>query len=272
MAGPLLRAVGSPNDSAAATTITPVLPTSPPFSRGIYLALCISRNTATHSSSAGWTVIQQFSGTGLTASLWYANVSALAPVFTWTGTAACSAQVLEYLDPMNVTDAAPGVSSVSNGSGNPHNSASITTTRANSLAVLVNACAVSALAMNPPPGWTESSSFSSISSGTSIDWFSRGVPATATATGATSETGGAAAYAMFQVELRMTAPGAGLAIDSIELAPWQEPDSGGSVAKIEASGWLQPDDGSSVAGIEIIAWLEPGDQQGIRRRVMVNGP
>lgn len=248
--------------SAGAATITPALPTVMSGGAvGVLLAVCLTKNNATHATATtGWNLVQQVnSGAGFTVSLWKALQGAAAPVFTWTGSVACSAQVTYAVDPENQFS----LSSVSllgaagTGTTSPHTSAGGTTTFANALALYFDGCATNTT-LTTPAGWTSDFSGSSATSGTAHNWGHKAIATSGTASGAISTAGGAAAYVQFQIQIIEATPTAGFQVEKADVQAWAEPQRGFNVVKADVQAWTEPKSGFSVAKAELLAWLEPG--------------
>lgn len=254
---------GTAVQSASAATLSPGKPTVA-TNGGVLVAVVLSKNNATHSTTTtGWNVLRQAnSGASFTVSVWIADESAAAPVFSWTGAAACYAVVYYLFDiagPISKTISAIG--STTTGTTTPHTGTGFTTDDNNTLEILIDACSINT-AFTAPTGWTRNSSAVGATSLTAIGFCSKSVSSSGTATGSTSSAGGAAAYAQFQFELKSLAAVA-LESSKLEATTWIEVQDGLSVPKIEATTWL---DGNKfeASKFEITVWL---DRTGRTRRM-----
>ena len=257
MAFPVIRTVGTRAQSASAATLTPGLPAVDAAANGLLLCVVTSKNNATHSTvTAGWTKLTQVnSGASFTASIFVAAQGVAAPVITWAGAVACSAIIMYYSSPDGPIDLTIAASSSSAGTTTPHTSSAIVTTRANVLAVYIDAVATNT-GLTAPSGW-----FSNFTSGSATDaghtsFGSKTVPVAGTNTGATSSTGGAAAYVMFQLELRVTVGTDSIEVSKEDAAAWYEPRAGQSISKAEVGAWYEPREGLTTSKTDVYAWLD----------------
>src|SRR3974390_3550513 len=186
--------VGTFTTSTGAIGLTPPLPVG--FAAGdLFVWLTASKNNATHTYPAGWTKVgQATSGAAWVVSMaWKVAVSGdTAGSVTWTGSVACASQVWRYTGVDATTPLGAPATSV--GTGSPHISSSITTTRANSLVGLFDVAA-SNTALGALTGWTRD-----VSNGTGggvgihFDEQSKGIANANTASGAVGPTGSAGAW------------------------------------------------------------------------------
>lgn len=204
MSTPAFSSAGARSQSAGATTLTPALP-SGRASPGIMLAVLTTKNNAVHNcSTSGWSLVgQQNSGASFTASLWIAQGNAAAPVFTWTGSVACSAMVMAYNDPTGVMHVGVGASTVNTGNTSPHSSSAIVTTQNNALVVYVDVSAANTALTNPGTYTSNVSSGSGTDAG-HTDSGSKLVATAGTSSGAISTAGAAADWVELAVELYST--------------------------------------------------------------------
>jgi hypothetical protein len=257
--GPTTRTLGTLAASAGATTLTPALPAQDTNPKGVILAICATKNNAVHSTAtSGWVNKTQVnSGAGWTVSLWAAPAGSAAPVFTWTGSVACSAQCVYYSDPQNTMSAA-GVSVLGTpgtGTTSPHTSAGANTTAAAALVAYIDACAANASA-GTSAGWTELFDNGSATSVSRFVWGDKQVPTSGTASGAISITGGVAAYVQFQVQLIGDTPPAGFQVTKEFMGAWLDPPGGVDFSKMEMLVWLDTND-VRFSKLEMLAWLDP---------------
>jgi hypothetical protein len=273
VAGPLNRTLGAFAASAGAATLTPALPAVDTNGNGLLLALCVTKNNATHATAtSGWSLVNQTnSGASFTASLWKAAQGSAAPVFTWTGSVACSAQVAYYTDPQNTMDVAGAalLGAVGTGTTSTHASAGGNTTANTVDALYIDACAANT-AMATPAGWTEDNDAGSATSATRHVFGEKSVATSGTASGAISVTGGNAAWVQFQVQIAGAAPTAGFQVSKEAVAAWAEPTSGLDVSKLSVSAWVETND-VRFSKMEVAAWLDlTGGSAGGRRRQIIN--
>jgi hypothetical protein len=243
MASPGYLTIGAFSGAASGTSVAPALPGRVGLN-GALIAVVCSKNNATHSTAtSGWTKLNQTnSGANFTASVWVAASNAGAPTFTWTGSVANSAQIALYYDIDGVIDVA-GIAllgAVGTGTTSPHGSAGGNTTADDVLAVSIDVCATNT-AVGAAAGWTENNDQGSGTTGTRHVFGSKVIATSGTASGALSVTGGAAAYAQFQIQVAQVAPTAGLQISKVEAGAWVDPNDGLSVSRVEAGAWVEAD-------------------------------
>lgn len=263
------KRVGNRVQSAGATSIAPLKPvTIEAPSAGILIAAVTSSNNDVHAcATAGWILLdQEHSGAGFTASLWIAQANAANPTFTWTGSVACSAQISYYDDGSAVLDLSTVAISVANGTANPHTSASINTTRADSHVLYVDVAAANT-AVAAPAGWTECSDAGSATDNGRHAWGGKNMSASGSASGAISITGAAAPWVQWQLEIRRTVP-AQLEFSSAESGAWVAPDAL-AFSKVEAGAWLWPA-ATEFSKMEAGAWLAPPPVSRSAPLLMVN--
>ena len=237
MAGPLHAGNGVRSASASAATISPALPVVQ-GAAGALLAVVASKNLAVHTTAtAGWSMVglQVNSGLSFTASLWIAAGDAAAPTFTWTGAAACSAQVAYYTDPSNVTETTVGSSTNNNGATATHSTSAINTSRNDSLVVYIDVAAANT-ALGLPAGWTEDSDSGSATDAGRTVFGSKPITTSGTSSGAISVTGANAAWVQWQVELRGQLP-TGFQVSEEEVGAWLDPVAGFVVSEVEVGAW-----------------------------------
>lgn len=258
MAGPVYRSIGaSVTTSSSAVTLTPSLPALDTNANGLLLAVCVSKNNAVHATAtAGWSLVNQTnSGASFTASLWKAAQGSAAPVFTWTGSAACSAQVSYFTAPEGPIDIGSLLGTVGAGLANPHTSVGGNTSADNALAVYLDVAGANT-GLVPPTGWTENSDLGATAGAMRHTVGSKAIATSGTASGAISVSGANAAWVQFQVELKLVSPTPGLQVSKAEANAFMEPPAGFSTSKIETTTWLETND-FSVSKLEVNSWLEP---------------
>jgi hypothetical protein len=240
---PHYYSIGTRAQSAAATTLSPAKPTVLALSSGALIAVVTTKNNDTHATAtSGWTKLDQVNnGASFTASLWIAAQGAAAPVFTWTGSVACSAIIAYYPDAAGATDSATiGASTSNTGTGSSHTTSAIVSTRANSLAVLIDVLA-SNNAYPTPAGWTDNSTSGSSTDGGRYYFGSKSLGASGTSSGGSTMTVTAATWISWEIELQQSLPtAAGVNVSKEESGAWLEPPAGVVVSKIEAGAWLEP--------------------------------
>lgn len=200
---------GTLAENAGVASISPSLPTSR-TAGNILIAVVGTRNTETHAcSTSGWAQIpglaQTNSASGqIRVSYWWRIVDGTetAPTFTWTSTTWVFAQIIQYTrgntDTVNPFGA---IGTPSTGSGNPHTSASITTTRNNSLAIYFDVTFLNS-ALATPAGWSERFDNGAITAGFEFIGGDKTITTSGTASGAISVNGGATDWIQVQIELR----------------------------------------------------------------------
>src|SRR5215472_6837477 len=199
-------AVGTLAAAASGTSITPALPAGLAVGN-LLIGIVATKNNATHTWPAGWTKAAQVnSGASWTVSwAWRINISGVAaPAVSWTGSVANTGIVFSYtgqdqFGPIGV------VGTAGTGTTSPHTSAAITTTRANSAAIYLDAASI-ATALTTPSGYTSHVSSTSATSVTAINSGDKTVAAQGTSTGAISTAGGAAAWVEWQIEILAPMP------------------------------------------------------------------
>lgn len=233
MAGPIFRSNGARSASASAASIAPAKP-SVDSAGGILICVVQSANNAVHAcATGGWSKLGQTnSGANFTASIFYAAESAGAPTITWAGAVACAAQLFYFADPQNTVDTTPGANSVTAGTGTTHTSTAVNTTRDNSLMIYVDAAAANT-GLAVPAGWTENADNGSATDGGDDATGSKSVAVSGTSSGAISVTGANAAWVQWQIEVRGSAPAAGLQSSQMEAALLYSPPPGFDVSQME---------------------------------------
>ena len=185
-------------NNASATYRSPTLPT---YSTGDFLIAVVGvKHNESHSvSGTGWTKYTQVnSGTGWTVSIsvCYADGSEGTPTISWSTAAACFAQVHVYRG----TSSSPiGAVGSNTGSTSTHSVTGITTTRANSRVIYIGAAAANT-AYGTPSGWTEDRDLGGGATRCAVG--SKSVATQGTGAGDISITAAAAAWVLWQIELR----------------------------------------------------------------------
>jgi len=201
MAVPVFGASGTLGAAASGTSITPALPAG--ITAGMLLiGVVCSKNNGTHTWPAGWNKVSQTNSGTLWTQSWawrIATGSDSAPAVSWTGSVANQGQVWRYSG-TDLTNPIGATSVSSTGTTSPHSSASITTTRDNSLAIYIDTASINT-ALTTPGGYASNVSNGSGTSVSHLDSGSKTVAANGTATGAISTAGGAAAWVELQIEL-----------------------------------------------------------------------
>lgn len=224
-----LNVSATPVQNNSAATLTPPLPTSRVSGNAIY-AVCVSKNNAVHSTStAGWVKKDQVnSGASFTASLWECEVDGTeaAPVFTWTGAAACSARVWQYTRD-DFSTALTGAFSSNFGTGTTHTSPALTTTANNSRIMYVDVCGANTAA-SAPSGRTERFDAGNATGATRMVVGDSLVTTAGGSSGSSSLTGGNAAWVQWQVELLeplFTGDTYAITNTDDDVAKWTPPDT-----------------------------------------------
>lgn len=205
MAAPSYLNVGTAAVSAGATSRNPALPAAR-TNGNILIAVVGSKNNATHSiGGTGWASLasQTNSGTGWTVSYWWrvVNGSEAAPTISWTGSAACFGQIVQYTRQNSDTTAPFGtIGTAGTGTGSTHTSTGFNSTRNNSLIIYFDA-AIANTAIAQPTSWTERFDAGSATSVTRFAGGDRAITTSGSASGNISVTGAAAAWVQRQFEL-----------------------------------------------------------------------
>jgi hypothetical protein len=194
-------AAGTQAAQTTGTTITPALPAGLAVGN-LIISVAAVKNNSTLTWPAGWTKVNQTnSGASWTVAwAWRINATGVtAPAITIGTSAAATAQCWSYTgqDPSNPIGA---LGTVQAGTTTPHTSTAITTTRANSLAIYIDAAAANTV-LTQPTGYTQNFGTGSATSVTALASGSKSIAASGTSTGAISTTGGNAAYTQQQVEI-----------------------------------------------------------------------
>jgi hypothetical protein len=263
-------AVGTRAQSASAATLSPAKPAITGNAGGVLLAVVTSKNGAVHAcSTPGWSRIgaQVSASASFTASLWIAPESADAPVFTWSGAAACSAQVAYYWDSLGPMEVSVAALTLNSGTDLNHSTAAFASTRANALAVYVDVAAANT-ALAAPAGWIERVDAGSATDAGRTVWGDKALGAAGSSSGAIAVVGANADWVQWQVEL-LVALGDGLESSKMETGAWFDPGEGLDFAKIEVGAWLENPNEVSISVIEVGAWLV-ADAFTPRRRQMIN--
>lgn len=206
MAAPTFNAAGNAGLTASGTTVAPFLPTR--LTGDKLVCMTISKNNAVHSYSGGWHKIGQWdSGASHTMSLAECTVDGneVAAAPSWSGAAAARSIIFSYTGASSEQVGASLAIANNAGLTSPHSCAAITTTRADSLALVFDGCSTNT-PLSTPSGWSMNSrtgdGVSNIATGTGT----KTVATLGASSGAISVNGGAAAWVMVILELR--SPGA----------------------------------------------------------------
>lgn len=267
MAGPLPVIVGTRATNAGAATLTPSKPTVG-NTGGILVALLATKNNATHATAtSGWTLIAQVnSGASFTASIWKALEAAVAPVFTWTGSVACAAQITYLNAPDGNVDLTVGSSTSNTGSGATHSTTSINSSRDNSDVLYIDAAAANT-AMATPSGWTENADGGSATDAGRFVWGNKQIATSGSASGAISVTGAAADWVQWQVEIQL-AQATALDSSKAEVAAWIDLTDDLISPKVEVAAWLDVQSPFETSKIEVAAWLDYDSSSSRRRQII----
>lgn len=269
MPGPTFRAIGARSQSASAATLSPAKPTVDD-QKGILLAVVTSKNNATHSTgTSGWSLIGQVnSGASFTASLWIAAETAGAPTFTWTGAAACSAQVAYFTDPANTISTTVAASTSNTGSTSTHSTVSINTTKATATVVYVDVAAANT-ALATPSGWTEDNDTGSATDAGRTVFGEKQIATSGSASGAISVTGAAADWVQWQIEIGGVTAANALEVSKAEMVAWEEPAPGAAFSKAELVAWLDAPSEAAFSKAELLAWLDYAGGTARRRQTVI---
>ena len=201
---------GTRTSSSGATSATPNITTTSITPGDIIFAMVGVKNASTHTSSSGWTKIdERASSTSLTCSLWAYKVQngVAVPALTvsWTGSAANFAQTwsVERLDvDQNLSvSSAIGAVNFNTGSTTPATVSSFNATAANSLAMYC-AGSNSNTAFGASTGYTERVDNGSATGSTRNVVGTKALTSLGEAAGAVSSTAGASPWVMWLVEIK----------------------------------------------------------------------
>ena len=190
---------GTRSSSSGATTRTPALPASL-VNGDLLFAVAGAKNANTHTWSAGWTKIDQRTQGTFTVSLAVRVVdgSQVAPVISWTGTAACFAQCYAHF--AGDTKKPIGAIIVNSGTGSTHTCPALASTQRDSRIIYIDAAAANT-ALATPTGRTENLDNGSATGATRNVIGGINVPARSGQAAAISVVGANAAWVMWQIEL-----------------------------------------------------------------------
>jgi hypothetical protein len=199
-------AAGTLAAQTTGTTITPALPAGLAVGN-LIISVAAVKNNSTLTWPAGWTKVNQTnSGASWTVAwAWRINITGVtAPAITIGTSAAATAQCWSYTgqDQFNPIGALGTVTALAT---SPHTSTAISTTRANSFAIYIDACSANTV-LTAPSGYTQNVGNGSATSVTANAAGSKTVATQGTSTGAISTTGGAAAYTQQQIEILAPMP------------------------------------------------------------------
>lgn len=192
---------------------------------GVLLAAVMTQDNQVHScATAGWNLVGQYNGTGLTLSVWWAAAGAAAPTFTWTSSVANVAQVVyfrsEWDNPVAVTPVGtPGSASI--GSSSTHTSTGVTGVGDQDVVILIDTT-LSNAALTTPSGWTYvADQGGGPSFGNQHITFCSKLINAGSASGSTSSAGGSSNWVTIQLELiQDLAPANELQISALEVNAW----------------------------------------------------
>lgn len=264
MSALVYRAAGAASQSASATTLTPAKPT--PLGvhpdRGFMIAVCcVKSNAVITTATSGWTkLFQTNSGASFTKAVFIAREAAAAPVFTWTGAAACFAITHAWSTGANpISVPTIGNTSSATGTVSPHTSPSLLTTRQFSTVIYIDAVSQQTTALAEPAGWTEHADTGFTTAVGRITVGSKYVPTLGDSSGAISVTGGAAAWVQSQIEIIIELPATGQQYVEAELDVIYSPFNGLSTAETELAIVYSPAPapGLGVAEVELAVVFSP---------------
>lgn len=215
MAVPTFNAAGAAGLTASGTTVAPFLPTR--LTGDKLICMTISKNNAVHSYASGWNIVGQWnSGASHTMSIAECNVtgSEVAAAPSWSG-AAAGRSIIFSITGADTEIVGTSLAIANNaGTTSPHSCSAITTTRADSLALVIDGCSVNT-AMSTPSGWNMNSRTGDGVSNIATGFGTKSVATLGSSSGAISVNGGAAAWVMVILELR--SPGAASGVTSLQL-------------------------------------------------------
>jgi hypothetical protein len=196
--------------------------------------------------------------------LWIAAESAGAPTFTWTGSAACSAQIGYYSDPQNTMNIGVSVSGTTGtGSTSTHTSTGFNSDANNALAIYIDVAAANT-GLATPSGWTEDSDTGSATDAGRTTFGNKAIASSGSASGNISVTGANAAWVQFQIELKGGAGASGFQVSKVGAGAFIEPPSGAAFSKAQAVAWLELNEFRS-SKLDLLAWLDGSAPNGRRR-------
>ena len=277
--GPRFVGAGAVSASAGAVSLTPAKSSLVATDHGLQLAVvAIKSNDVITTATGGWVKLyQDNSGASFTVATFIGTPSAAAPVLTWAGSVGCVAQTAYYDDPANPIEAAiVGATSVGTGVSTALTTASINTTRPNS--VVVALAAISAFTSLTDLGgvWTTNVATQGSGANITFEFSDQGIASSGAASGISAQTAGtSAAWAIRQIELlsvvnptgswtiesefvATTQVGNGLRATEVEVAPIAQVGVGARATEVEIAPIAQVGNGARATEFEIVAVLIPG--------------
>jgi hypothetical protein len=202
MAVPTFNSAGAAGLTASGTSVAPFLPVRSNGDK--LLCMTVSKNNATHSYAAGWNIVGQWhSGASHTMSIAECTVngSEVAPAPSWTGAAAARSIVFSLTGADSEIVGTSLALNYNTGTTSPHSATAITTTRADSLALVFDGCSANT-ALSTPSGWSMNSRTGDGTSNIATGFGTKSVATSGASSGSISVNGGAAAWVMVILELR----------------------------------------------------------------------
>ncbi len=275
--GPVFTSAGPLASSGSTASITPTIA---PLNdqHGLFIAVCSIKSTSViTTATSGWVKLYQDNATGFTTAVFIAPGNSANPVFTWTGAVAAMAQVYFYDDPNNpVENTLVGATSVATGSGTTLTTASLNTTRRDSVVIYVSTVNNSTTNLGDVSGWTENVNTSNGTAGITFEVGSKQVATSGSASGAINQTSSVTGqWTQRQIELLLqnTPTGSwsvevefggvseisdGSKTAEFEFGAVAEISSGLRASEIEFGAVSQISDGARVAELEFVAVLIEG--------------
>lgn len=216
MAAPTFNAAGNAGLTASGTSVAPFLPTR--LTGDKLVCMTISKNNATHSYATGWNKIGQWnSGASHTMSIAECTVngSEVAAAPSWSGAAAGRSIIFSIT---GADSEIVGTSlAIANNAGttSPHSCSAITTTRADSLALVFDGCSTNT-PLSTPSGWSMNSRTGDGVSNIATGFGTKTVSTSGSSSGSISVNGGAAAWVMVILELRSPGAASGTSLLQLE--------------------------------------------------------
>ena len=261
--GPQFVGAGTLASSGSATSLTPAISSQVSTLHGVQIAMvAIKSNAVITTATTGWTkLFQDDSGASFTVAYFIGAPTALAPVLTWAGVVACLAQTAYYDDPANpITATSVGATSVGVGTSTALTTASINTTRPNSVVLALAAIAADTTLTNVGGSWATNQETQNAASLTTFEFSSQFFPSSASASGITAQTAGSsAAWVIRQIELLSVINPTGSWTVEVEFGAATQVGEGARAAEVEFGALTQISAGLRATEVEFAALAQVGD-------------
>lgn len=205
MAVPTFNSAGAAGLTASGTSVAPFLPTRSTGDK--LICMTVSKNNDTHSYASGWNIVGQWnSGASHTMSIAECTVngSEVAAAPSWSSAAAARSIIFSLTGADSEVVGASLVLNHNAGTTSPHSASAITTTRADSLAIVLDGCSTNT-ALSTPSGWSMNSRTGDAVSNIATGFGTKSVATSGSSSGSISVSGGGAAWVMVILELRSPA-------------------------------------------------------------------